>query len=369
VRRPVPVYIGALLVIGLTMTVIGPALSELRERTGAGIGAIGSLFIAASIGFMSGSLLGGRLYDRLDGHRVLAASVATLGSLMLLVPHAGSLVALFAIFVVVGVAGAVVEVGANTLVMWHLGAGVGRSMNLLHLAFGVGALITPTLTRAGLGVVTGVGAAVAWAVAALALTVTSPQAPVAERAEQTGSTRRLLVICSSFFFLYVGLEIGFAGWVLTYVEELGFSAATATAVTTLFWVAFTAGRLISAVVVNTVRPKTVMIAAGALTLVAALVLVAGAGRLGALAVGAGLMGLATAPQFPVMLAYIERRMRLSGSDNAWFVGSAGLGGLVFPFVTGQIFDGLGTGAFPWTILVAAMLTVGAFAFVNRTFGG
>jgi hypothetical protein len=70
-----------------------------------------------------------------------------------------------------------------------------------------------------------------------------------------------------------------------------------------------------------------------------------------------------------MLAYIERRMRLSGSDNAWFVGSAGLGGLVFPFVTGQIFDGLGTSAFPWTILVAAMLTVGAFAFVNRTFGG
>ena len=80
-RRPVPVYIGALLVIGLTMTVIGPALSEFRERTGAGIGAIGSLFIAASIGFMTGSLLGGRLYDRLDGHRVLATSVALLGSL------------------------------------------------------------------------------------------------------------------------------------------------------------------------------------------------------------------------------------------------------------------------------------------------
>jgi FHS family Na+ dependent glucose MFS transporter 1 len=206
-------------------------------------------------------------------------------------------------------------------------------------------------------------------VAASALAVPSPKAPGAQRAEQTGSTRRLLVICSAFFFLYVGLEIGFAGWILTYVEELDFSAATATAITTVFWVAFTAGRLISAVVVNTVRPKTVMIAAGALTLVAASVLVVGAGRLGAVAVGAGLMGLATAPQFPVMLAYIERRMRLSGSDNAWFVGSAGLGGLVFPFVTGQIFEGLGTSAFPWTILVAAMLTVGAFAFVNRTFGG
>lgn len=368
-RRPVPVYIGALLVIGLTMTVIGPALSELRERTGAGIGAIGSLFIAASLGFMSGSLLGGRLYDRLDGHRVLAVSVAMLGSLMLLVPHARSLAVLFAIFVGVGVAGAVVEVGANTLVMWHLGAGVGRAMNLLHLAFGVGALITPTLTRAGLGVVTAVGAIVAWSVAALTLTVPSPRMPEVQRAEQTGSTRRLLVICSAFFFLYVGLEIGFAGWVLTYVEELEFSASTATIVTTVFWVAFTAGRLISAVVVNRVRPKVVMIAAGALTLVAAVTLVVAGGSLAGIVLGAALMGLATAPQFPVMLAYLERRMHLSGSDNAWFVGAAGLGGLVFPFVTGQIFDGFGTGAFPITILVAALMTVGAFAFVNRTFGG
>lgn len=368
-RRPVPVYIGSLLVIGLTMTVIGPALSELRERTGAGIGAIGSLFIASSIGFMSGSLLGGRLYDRLDGHRVLAASVAMLGSLMLLVPHAGSLAVLFAVFIAVGVAGAVVEVGANTLVMWHLGAGVGRSMNLLHLAFGVGALITPTLTRAGLGVVTAVGAVAAWVVAGLALSVESPRAPEVQRAEQTGSTRRLLVICSTFFFLYVGLEIGFAGWVLTYVEELDFPSSTATIVTTVFWVAFTAGRLISAIVVNTVRPKTVMISAGALTLVAAVTLVVSGGAIGVIAVGSGLMGLATAPQFPVMLAYLERRMSLSGSDNAWFVGAAGFGGLVFPFVTGQIFDGLGTGAYPWTILALSLLTVGAFAGVNRTFGG
>ena len=368
-RRPVPVYIGALLTIGLTMTVVGPALTELRDRTSVSIGAIGSLFVASSLGFMAGSFLGGRLYDRLVGHRVLASALFSLGLAVLAIPHMTSLPLLFAVFVWMGVSAAVVEVGANTLVMWHMGADVGRSMNLLHLAFGVGALITPALTRAGLGVVTTVGAVVAASVGLLALSVTTPTFPTVQRDEQTGATRRLLTICSVFFLLYVGLEVGFAGWILTYAEEIDFSARAATAITSVFWVTFTAGRLASAAVVNRVRPKVVMIASSALTVAAAMVLVIGSLATPLVWVGVALMGLATAPQFPVMLAYLERRMRLTGSDNSWFVGAAGLGGLVFPFVTGQVFDGFGPGSYPWTILLLSVATVGSFAWVNRTFGG
>ncbi|MDA2944008.1 MAG: MFS transporter [Actinomycetota bacterium] len=368
-RRPVPVYIGALLTIGLTMTVVGPALTELRQRTGASIGAIGSLFVASSLGFMAGSFLGGRLYDQLVGHRVLASALTSLGLAVVVIPHVQSLPLLFIVFVWMGVAAAVVEVGSNTLVMWHMGADVGRSMNLLHLAFGFGALITPVLTRAGLAVVTTVGAVVAGMVALLALAVETPTLPTARRDEQTGATRRLLTICSVFFLMYVGLEVGFAGWILTYAEEIDFSARAATTITSVFWVTFTAGRLVSAVAVNRVRPKVVMISASVLTVTAAVLMVIGSTVPTMVWLGVALMGLATAPQFPVMLAYLERRMRLTGSDNSWFVGAAGLGGLVFPFITGQVFDGFGPGAYPWTILLLAVVTVGSFAWVNRTFGG
>ena len=368
-RRPVPVYIGALLVIGLTMTVIGPALTELRERTGSSIGAIGSLFVASSVGFLSGSVLGGRLYDRLHGHRLLASGLVLLGLGVLTIPHARSLVLLFAIFVVIGVAAAIVEVGSNTLVMWQRDADVGRSMNLLHFAFGVGALITPVLTRIGLSVITTVGAFAAGVVALAALTTPVPTMPAVAREEQTGSTKRLLVICSTFFVLYVGLEVGFAGWILTYAEEIDFSERNATLVTSVFWAVFMAGRLLSAMVVNRVRPKVVMIASSILMVAAAIVLVVGAGAAPAVWIGTAMMGLAAAPQFPVMLAYLERRMHLTGSDNSWFVGAAGLGGLVFPFVTGQVVDTVGVGSYPWVVLVMSVATVGAFAKVNRTFGG
>lgn len=362
-------YIGALLVIGLTMTVIGPALTELRDRTGSSIGAIGSLFVASSVGFLSGSVLGGRLYDRLHGHRLLASGLVLLGLGVLTIPHARSLVVLFAIFVVIGVAGAIVEVGSNTLVMWQRDADVGRSMNLLHFAFGVGALITPVLTRVGLSVITTVGAFAAGVVALAALTTPVPTMPAVAREEQTGSTKRLLVICSTFFVLYVGLEVGFAGWILTYAEEIDFTERNATLVTSVFWAVFMAGRLLSAMVVNRVRPKVVMIASSILMVAAAIVLAVGAGAAPAVWIGTAMMGLAAAPQFPVMLAYLERRMHLTGSDNSWFVGAAGLGGLVFPFVTGQVVDTVGVGSYPWVVLVMSVATVGAFAKVNRTFGG
>jgi len=351
------------------MPMLGPALTELRERTGSSIGAIGSLFVAASIGHMSGSAISGRLYDRIEGHRLLALGLAVLGAFALLIPHAWSLSLLFAVFIVIGVAVAVVEVGVNTLVMWEKGAEVGRSMNLLHLAFGVGALITPVLTHVGLWLITSVGAAVAGLVALAALSTASPTAPVSARADQTGSTRKLLVICSVFFLMYVGLEVAFSGWILTYAEEIDFSARDATLVTTVFWITFTSGRVMSATVVNRVRPKVVMIISSVLSLVAALVIVVGSGAPSAVWVGTAVMGLAMAPQFPVMLAYLERRMHLSGTDNSWFVGAAGLGALVFPFVTGQVVDGVGMSVYPWVVLALALLTVGAFAKVNRTFGG
>ena len=45
---------------------------------------------------------------------------------------------------------------------------------------------------------------------------------------------------ASFFLLYVGLEVGFAGWVPTYGEELRLSDVGVTWLTATFWIGFTA---------------------------------------------------------------------------------------------------------------------------------
>src|SRR5215207_10199093 len=65
--------------------------------------------------------------------------------------------------------------------------------------------------------ISGVAAAVGCALlAAWALVIPAPSAPVSARAEHAGTTTPLLALLAVFFFVYVGLAIGFAGWITTY---------------------------------------------------------------------------------------------------------------------------------------------------------
>ena len=97
--------------------------------------------------------------------------------------------------------------------------------------------------------------------------------------------------------------------------------------------------------------------------------VVGDGRVEPVWVGSALLGLATAPQFPVMLTYLERRIHVTGYATSWFVGAAGIGGLLFPWLIGRWIDASGPAALPWSMLVLGLLTLGSFAVSNRTLGG
>lgn len=369
-RRPVALYFASFLVIGLSLTMLGPALSDLRARSGAGIGGIGVLFVGQGIGYFVASVLGGRWYDRLDGHRVFAGSLLLLGGAMFLVPLFDTLGALFVVFALIGVGAAMVDVGGNTLVMWELGAAVGRSMNLLHLCFGLGALSAPLIVHVGLDAAARSAALVCVALAAWASTVPAPTSAAHHgRDDQTDASRPLLALLASFFVLYVALEIGFAGWVFTFGEEIGLSELAATWLTTTFWIGFTVGRLLASVVVQRVRPKVILSIACALTLIDAVVLVAADGRTSAVWIATALMGLATAPQFPMMLTYLERRIRVTGSATSWFVAAAGVGSLAFPWLIGRWLDASGAVALPWAMVLFGTLTLVAFAASNRALGG
>ena len=205
--------------------------------------------------------------------------------------------------------------------------------------------------------------------AAVVLIAPAPSAPTAVREEHTDTTRLLLTVTAVFFFLYVGLEVGFAGWIHTYAEEIDFSDVAATWLTAVFWVGFTLGRIASSAFSQRVRPKSMLIASCGLAVIAAAVLVVGNGSTAPVWIGAALMGVATAPQFPAMFNYLERRIRVTGSATAWFVAGAGLGGLTFPWLIGRWFDVSGASVLPWSMLVLSVMTLASFAVSNRTLGG
>src|SRR5262245_39264670 len=98
----VRLYLASFLIVGMALSVLGPALTELRERSDADIGDIGVLFVGMSSGYVVGSFTGGRLFDRFNSHRVFAGSLVFLGLGLALVPAFDNLGALFATFVLIG---------------------------------------------------------------------------------------------------------------------------------------------------------------------------------------------------------------------------------------------------------------------------
>jgi fucose permease len=145
---PVPLYLVSFLVLGVAAAFLGPALTELRDRSGSGIGSIGRLFVAQAGGYFVGSQVAARLVDRIDGHRLYAGGLALIAAGLALVPEMASVNAWLSVFVVIGLGTATIDVGANVMLLWTLGPRSGRAMNTLHLAFGVGALAAPLLVYA-----------------------------------------------------------------------------------------------------------------------------------------------------------------------------------------------------------------------------
>ena len=138
-------YFGVMISLGLASAALGPTLPSLAAQTGVTIGAVSVLFSARSLGYLCGSLLSGRLYDRLPGHPVIAAAALLLSAMLMLVPQ----VPLF--WMLVGIAGgwglaeSGLDVGANTLLIWVHGSAVAPYMNALHFWFGLGAMLSPMI--------------------------------------------------------------------------------------------------------------------------------------------------------------------------------------------------------------------------------
>jgi hypothetical protein len=57
-------YYAGLLTLGLAVAVIGPSLPRLAAHTGSTLSRISYLFTAYSLGYLLGSLISGRLFDR-----------------------------------------------------------------------------------------------------------------------------------------------------------------------------------------------------------------------------------------------------------------------------------------------------------------
>lgn len=361
-------YYAAFIALGLANASLGPTLPGLAEQTQARLSEISYLFTARSLGYLLAALLGGRLYDRLPGHTLMATTLLVMAMMLALAPLVPALWLLTAVMLLLGIAESGLDVGGNTLLVWLHQDKVGPFMNGMHFFFGVGAFLSPIIIAQALLVSGGITWAY-WFLALLMLPAaiwllrqSSPPFPAISPDEPVRPVRGALVaLIALFFFLYVGAEVSYGGWIFTYTVTRGLSNEAAAAyLTSAFWGALTAGRLLSIPLAARLRPRAILglDLAGCLASVAVIVLwpqslaVVWLGTLG--------LGLSMASIFPTTLSLAERHMPISGRVTGWFFAGASVGGMTLPWLIGQLFETIGPQVTMLAIMVALVAAVAVF---------
>ncbi len=367
-------YYAAFIGLGFVSAMFGPTLPGLASNTGSTLSAISAIFVANSVGRLVGSLVAGRLLDRIKGHPIIAAGFAIMAAFMVLIPNINLLAVLVACFFIAGVAENFVDVGANTLIVWLHGSKVGPYMNALHLTFGIGALIAPIIAAVSFSVSGNINLgyyAVAACLVPLALWMLRLPSPPQRATVAHGSAGAvnwgLVILVALFFFVMVGSEVGMSAWTFSYGRAMGFNdATTAAALTSVFWAAYSFGRLI-AIPISARVPAHIMLFTDLIGMVASttVLLLFGQAAPAAIWIGIAGIGLSVASVFPTMLTFTGSHMNVTGKINGILFATANIGSMFFPWLIGQMFEPVGPQSLAMVVLGISVAGLTLFIFINR----
>ena len=225
---------------------LGPTLPGLAEQVGVQLAGISFLFATRSSGYLLGSLLGGRIYDRLPGHPVMGSVLLLMAGAMALVPLSSHVVLCAAVLLIVGISEGTLDVGANAMLVWNHPTNLAPYMNGLHFFFGVGAFVSPILIAQAVAYSGGI----LWAYWLLALCILpialatlklpSPK-NLGDHTDANGESHSLFIfLIAACFFVFVGAEVSMGGWIYTYaVKQQIADEKMAAYLTSGFWGALT----------------------------------------------------------------------------------------------------------------------------------
>jgi len=301
---------------GLGQTVMGPVVAELMAEYGVRETAVGLLLAAGSLGFMTGCLAGGFVVDRVGLKPTLLAAWALVMVSLIALVFAPAFLVVVACYLLFGVGSGFVETGLNVLPT-QIGGGAWM-MNLVHMGFGVGALVAPLLVAAlldaGAGWRGGFLLVVALAAVTLVLGIGSRlpdapgQRPAAEGVPLLRLARHYLVVIGGLaLFFYVGGEMGINAWsVLSMQERFGLDALGAGTALSLFWAAMLVARLVQGAIVARFSIPSVVTVSGMVSALGILGFVLAVTPAQAYA-AAMVSGLAAGGMYPNVMVYVNGR--------------------------------------------------------------
>lgn len=358
-----------MLAMGASQAIYGPFYSHFRALFDLSASQVGVLASFNFVGTTSGIIVGSMLVKRFGYRPVILVSggVFTVGFVIISVGTSWPVACAGALLIGLGFGGLV---PLNFLVDEAFGQFGPAALSLVNSGFSVGAIVAPlmasvSLSLGGHRIAFAFGALLALSAVVFGLFMQTRPAVVEQREPSRGKALAGTAIFWLLYALYVGTEASAAHWIPTNLE-LTFSETGAAAVTTLFWVSFTIGRLAAVPFSMRIPPGKLLIVATLLGVCSAVL----AGSPGMAPVGFALTGFFIGPIFPVGLSWIRRSFPSSASGiSAVVIAGGGIGGIILPPAVGSVVDSYGPVAIPYSLAVsiaAAAVVCVAIAFMFST---
>jgi len=359
-------YFIAFVALGLAMASLGPTLPALAAQTRVSLGEISYLFTSRSLGFLIGSLLAGWFYDRMNGHAVMAGTIVAMALMLALMPVIPSLGLLLAVMLALGTAEGALGVGGNALLVWVHQSRVPPFMNALHFFYGVGGLISPLIISATLAIAGSTVAAyfvLAVMILPAAVWLLRLPSPQNQQASDESSTAgrinyKLVALIALLLCLYIGAEVSYGSWIYSYVLRMNLGGENRAAIlTSVFWGALTAGRLLGVPLAALLRPRTILLADLIGCFISIGIALAWSTSLFAITTATILIGLSMASIYPTALTFAERRMKITGQVTGFLIVGGSTGGMFVPLLVGKLFESFGPRVMMFIILVDLIVAV------------
>ncbi len=338
----------AFICLGVASGILGPTIPNIAGAVALPLASAGLLRGVRQVGSFAAILGGGRLLDRRDPRVILIQGAIIFALGLIGMAYSSNLAVVLVASLLVGIGSGVFDVTPNVIIGALYATGASSVLTALHTFFGFGGSAGPLITQWAKDQGD-------WRIAYLALTVVILLVGVSflsvnlrpqhtkESAQETGGRIRwmLLIPLMVLIFSYSGAGNGMSDWLYTHMQLAAHSDAdTASRVTSLYWLALTAGRIINIFTLrkfSNLRVLTVGLGAAA---VGAALIVFGGAQVGLITLGVLMVGLGFSPIFPVVIAMGgQQQPEARGTITGILSGVAAIGGIIVPFVQGQIGGG------------------------------
>jgi FHS family glucose/mannose:H+ symporter-like MFS transporter len=341
----------------------GPLLEHLTRRFAISLPVAGASLSVHFAGALLGVLVSMRAMEKVSGRLTVSTGSGCLGLGCAVVALAPTWPAFLAGVFVIGIGWGVLVIGLNQLVAHSEGPRRSALLNALNGAYSAGAVASPlliaSLAREHMALLYAGAAVIAVALIPAAAGISGRLPIAAGTAVRRPALLIAIFVCG--FALYVGTESGTGGWMTSHLESIGVRSATAATLTSGFWLALAAGRLLFTLVPARVPEPAIVLAGSA----AASVFLLGAWIGIAPPLAYVLTGFALAPIFPTGIVWLAKLRPGDARATSFLFPAAMAGGIAGPGAIGLVVAQVGVGLAPLALAAVAAGCLSAFFIASR----